>query len=352
MFAAVFCILIFVGFFAKDKMRLFGLTSVLFLSVLCYGVDDPDLQNYKRAYDSIAAGNDYTDLGVIWLGLCKFFSSCGFDYYMYKSVIVLVSGFFILQLINHYVKNPKYASFVWVCYLIFPAVMDLVQLRFFLASSIAIWSTQFLIDKAKYGKGKFIILMLLASAIHSSLYFYFSFLLFPFFEGKEKKFAYMVVICFVSFFFLKNHLLSVANALTNANRMDRYFENGRAIGLFGILAYISTIIAFNFIANRMKRTVSATEANYYDFLQKAALVSSILLPLSLFDTNFFRIQRPMWLMLYIGAAMLLDRGVRTIYVGSKKRINCKQSIVFFAVMGFVFYVSIFNFNVIECYFIR
>ena len=169
MFAAVFCILIFVGFFAKDKMRLFGLTSVLFLSVLCYGVDDPDLQNYKRAYDSIAAGNDYTDLGVIWLGLCKFFASCGFDYYMYKSVIVLVSGFFILQLINHYVKNPKYASFVWVCYLIFPAVMDLVQLRFFLASSIAIWSTQFLIDKAKYGKGKFIILMLLASAIHSSL---------------------------------------------------------------------------------------------------------------------------------------------------------------------------------------
>ncbi|MDY6331106.1 MAG: EpsG family protein [Fibrobacter sp.] len=352
MFAAVFCILIFVGFFAKDKMRLFGLTSVLFLSVLCYGVDDPDLQNYKRAYDSIAAGNDYTDLGVIWLGLCKFFSSCGFDYYMYKSVIVLVSGFFILQLINHYVKNPKYASFVWVCYLIFPAVMDLVQLRFFLASSIAIWSTQFLIDKAKYGKGKFIILMLLASMIHSSVFFYFSFLLFPFFEGKEKKFAYLVVVCFVLFFFLKSKLLSVANVLTNANRIERYFEGGGAVGSFGILAYTGTILAFYFLAKGMKKSAGAVEANYYSFFQKAVLVSSFLLPLTLFDTNFFRIQRPMWLMLYIGAAMLLDRGTRTIYVGSKKRINCKQSIAFFAVMGFVFYVSIFNFNVIECYFIR
>lgn len=352
MFAIAFFVLIFVGFFAKDKMRLFGLVSILFLSVLCYGVDDPDLINYKTAYDYIAAGNDYTDLGVIWFGLCKFFSSCGFDYYMYKSVIVLVSGFFILQLINHYVTNPKSASFVWVCYLIFPAVMDLVQLRFFLASSIAIWSTQFLIDKARYGKSKFIILMLFAGAIHSSVYFYFSFLLFPFFEGKEKKFVYMVVACFVFLFFLKSQLLSVANALINARRIDRYFENGRAIGSFGILAYIGTIIAFNFIAKRMKRTVGSTETNYYDFLQKAALVSSILLPLALFDTNFFRIQRPMWLMLYIGAAMLLDRGKQAICVGTKKTINCKQSVVFLAIMGFVFFVSIFNYHVIESYFIR
>ncbi len=352
MFAAAFCALIFVGFFAKNKMRLFGLTSVLFLSVLCYGVNDPDLKNYKTAYDYIAAGNDYIDLGVIWFGICKFFSLCGFDYYMCKSAVVLISGLFILQLVNHYVKSPKYASFVWICYLIFPAVMDLVQLRFFLASSIALWSTQFLIDKAKYGKSKFIILMLLASAVHSSVFFYFSFLLFPFFEGKEKKFASLVMVCFVLFFILKNQLHSIANVLTNANRMERYFEGGGAIGSFGILAYTGTILAFYFLAKGMKKSAGVVDANYYSFLQKAVLVSSILLPLTLFDTNFFRIQRPMWLMLYIGAAMLLDRGVRTISVECQKRINCKQSIAILAVMGFIFYVSIFNFNVIECYFIR
>lgn len=352
MFAAIFCILIFVGFFAKNKTRLFGLVSILFLSVLCYGVNDPDLKNYKAAYDYIAAGNDYADLGVIWFGICKFFSLCGFDYFICKSAIVLVAGSFILQLVNHYVKNPKYAAFVWICYLIFPAVMDLVQLRFFLASSIAIWSTQFIIDKVKYGKSKFIILMLLASAIHTSVFFYFSFLLFPFFEGNEKKFTFGVVACFVLFFVLRNQLLSVAQVLTNANRLDRYFDSGRAIGVFGIMAYTCTILIFNCLAIWMKKCASETEPNYYAFLQNAMLVSSILLPLTLFDTNFFRIQRPMWLMLYIGAAMSLERGACLISISYREYIDCRYIIFYLALMGFIFFVGAFNFNVIECYFIR
>ena len=99
MFAIAFCILITLGFFATDKMRLFGLTSILFLSVLCYGVNDSDLKNYKTAYDYIAMGNYYTDLGVIWFGICRLFSLCGFDYYICKSVVVLISVAFILQLI-------------------------------------------------------------------------------------------------------------------------------------------------------------------------------------------------------------------------------------------------------------
>lgn len=352
MYIGLLLIIILIGLFARDKARLFGYLAIVFLIVLSYGVNDPDFANYERAYNHIASGNYYVDLGAGWYWICKFFIWLGFDYYMSKVAIIFISGIFLNSFIGHYVKVPKNISFVWICYFIFPCLMDFVQTRFFLASSIAVWATRFLIDNKKMGRVAYIIALIIAYRIHSSVFFFFLFLLFPLLKGREKMIPYIIAGFVVAILVLKGPLLNLASALTNVNRMTRYFEGTGRIGTFGILAYTATIFAFTFVVNSLRRSIKNTRSNYWDFLYNAVLFSWILLPLTLLDTNFFRIQRPLWLMLYVGAAILLDSGDARLRIGKRTLTNCRQVIFALALFGFIFYISIFNFNVIEAYYIR
>ena len=138
-----------------------------------------------------------------------------------------------------------------------------------------------------------------------------------------------------------------------------------SIGIFGVIAYVATLVLFWEVAryyfvksnhrykSKNNLPVLKDENDYVTdlieiFYQMTVLIWMVM-PLTLFDTNFFRLQRPMWLMLYIVGTSMMENGYKNIRLGNLPSINMKYFSFCVSIMGFVFYICVFSFNVVNAF---
>lgn len=130
-----------------------------------------DVENYTVVFNLVnTAGMSYAslpDITPIWYVLCRFFGVLGLNYRgMIVGTIFLSTGI-MHKALNSMEINMRENVF-WGFFMLFPAVVQVVQMKFFLGTSIVFYSYHYLIESTKKGNVKFIIGVLVASLVHPS----------------------------------------------------------------------------------------------------------------------------------------------------------------------------------------
>lgn len=346
----IYILLILNGVFFKNKIKIYDIFIILFLCLITFFSNDvADFENYEKAYTYISNGNIYNDLGIGWYYLCKFGSFFNLTYIEFKIIIIFFSCILIRKTVNYFIDDYRYSTLIWSLYLIYPSILDCVQVRYFLAEAIVIFSIRYLILSNIKNNIKYICLILIAFTIHSSSIFYIILLFIQLFGKKQKLLNYFIYINIFIIILMKQYIIRFASLFINVNRIERYFYSDNAVGIYGIFAYMTTIIFFIIISNSLEKISKKIITNikfkqYLTIFKNSNKLMSIVLPLTLFDTNFFRIQRPMWLLLYIAGVILIKNNIFVI-----KNLKIRLILFLTAILGNVFYISYFTFDIIKSF---
>lgn len=347
-----FVLLILIGMFIK-KAKWFEIIVILFLGAITYfGNNVADFENYQQAYNYILAGNSYLDLGIGWFWLCKIGSILGLSYLEFKTILIVISTLIINKTIKYFARDDKYTTFFWAVYLIFPALLDCIQIRFFVAETIVLYSLRFLISDKKRDIFKYIIFVLIASTIHSSMLIYLIFLIYKVLGKYENKYIIIISIVMLMFFAFKEQVIKICSIFINAERIQRYFYSTDILGIKGLISYIFTILIFYYLTNIMikkirdDKNVEEKDLIFFRFIAKLNILISIVLVFSIFDPNFFRLQRIMWILMYICVLILLNNNIRYInFLGI--RMPVKLLFTLLALIGNMIFITLTTPTVIQ-----
>ena len=139
-------ILLFINFIAsilKGRGKIFSCMLLFFMWVLFWGnFDNADYLNYKNLYDYVSySGTGYSTSQIGLVLIMKLASRIGFEYHHFLMLLSLVGIYLISHTVNRYTDKPQ---FVFLLYCVYPFLLDIVQVKHFLAMSIIVYSFKYL----------------------------------------------------------------------------------------------------------------------------------------------------------------------------------------------------------------
>lgn len=141
--------------------------------VAVFNYSNADYESYRLIYDfyipSGAGLSVISDIG--YYVLCVIGKHIGLTFQTFRAIFITVALFFFVKGFSYFAKNKKN---IYILYLFFPFLMEVVQYRFFMAVAIMLYALRYL--KEGHYK-KFIILVILAASSHLLALIYLLFLL-------------------------------------------------------------------------------------------------------------------------------------------------------------------------------
>lgn len=345
---SVFILLVLLGLIFN--IRYWYIPTIVFLVYLTYHATlIPDYANYNAMFNFIANGNRDLNGGWGWYWVCYYASKFGLTYSGLRAIIMLVGCLAILFTFRYFKINNKY-SFIWSLFLLYPALLEIVQIRFFLAETIVFLAFIFLSKNDVKSKIVSVILILAASQVHSSMYLFLIFAVFTYFYTAIAKHANIVIfLILVIAFVMRSLIAKVITVFVNDQRLDRYVTNGQSLGPFGIISTVTTVLVFYILMKEILNRASIEKFGARNFaliklVYILSILSFILIPLSTFDPNYFRLQRLMWLPMFNVVAILISNN-EPIYI-MNQGFSPKLIITCLTVVANIAFICAFNFNIL------
>lgn len=340
----IYIFLIFISVFLFKNNKNIKYWVCIFMLLLSFmATDAPDYLNYENVYNHIAAGYFYTDTGTGWYYLCLIFSKIGMSFRVFKTLIIFLSFIFLSISLKKNVKSDNRNNF-WMLYLIFPLLLDCIQFRFLLAVSILLFSYQF------WNSYKFkdillsILFILIASSIHSTCYFFLLIYLLLSLIPKNVKFSNVFVIYFsiilsIVIFINKSFIIHFLELFVNQERVERYLLSGTSAGLLNIfINFILMLISYK-VVSYIAHKKPSDEIN---FVKKMNVLSFLLLPLMIYDTNFIRLFRVIWI---LDIFVYLNNNQDNKYIHLFRfKINYTNFMIFLSVVMSMLYLILISFD--------
>ena len=287
----------------KVKLRkIYWISAWLILAFISISTKTyTDVDIYTNIFDWTNAEHvNYDTFG--WSLLCRLFYCLGLSYRGMSPAILLISIFIISRACRRInIAEDKLISLM----LIFPGIMNVIQLKFFLALSIIIYSITFLQQNEKKSIVKYVVGILLATSIHSASVFCLVYLLVILFErvDVQKSILYTTVGIIMVLFSLRM-VPTLAAKFLNAQVVLRYFTGAVEVSSINWIIEISLawiimvgIICILISTGTIKIRNQDESTKNIQQNKEALLVSrsftiiclnGLILPLLIFDQNFHR----------------------------------------------------------------
>lgn len=275
---------------------------VLFLLSWCifaFNLDNADYRNYEAAYMMIGAGgvDSYFEIG--FSGMVHIANLLGMSYQTFMIAIATISHLMLYVCIRDMLEYKKSIGFVWLSYILYPFLFDVVQYRFLLGFLICFWGLRFLCSDNK-NLVKYIITVFVASLFHGSTIVYLVFLLMILPERKLKKvvlvsFVIMVVVC---------TQMKYLVMLLELIGLTRYVRYDMSVTFSTFIQYFALWLFFFILIGKKYR---------WDFQNKylrLTFIVALLVPLSFLGGTAARMFRNALLISYCGT---LDRRKRSLW---------------------------------------
>ena len=174
--------MLILGWINQKNKYLAYTIMIIFFILVCFSYDSYDYVNYNRMYDIVASGNTagYEPLFEL---LMKGASILELNYDQFRMVCTAIEIALINSTIKRYCGNN---AFVWSMFLVFPGWLLTILCRFTLGFSVIIFGVRYLIENSSKGKNhknlfkvnhakqynaiKYIVCVVIAALIHSSLW--------------------------------------------------------------------------------------------------------------------------------------------------------------------------------------
>ncbi len=284
----------------KSKIILFITTGWLWI---LYGWSNStaDFSIYQNRYYLYESRSSYTE--VLYTLLVKISNNIGLDFRFFLILSSLIAITLIAKTAYDLAENY---NLVLGLYIIFPFVMDVTAIRYFLASSVIIWGFHYLVnnkDEQIKNSFKWCICVIIASGIHIACIF-FSILVLAKFMSTKKIISIVVISIIVMSIVLNSTVLFKLVSLFSADKAAIVFASQvnttrvRLNYLRVILILLEFIVAnvlitkrqnqFLFIDNN-KLKLKYGNKDISSLLIKCNILSLLVLPLITYVVDFYRI---------------------------------------------------------------
>lgn len=291
----IFPYLLIVGYilFGKNREKftwILAAATISFLSItsLTYA----DLDNYAPLYDFI---NNFDisfsikSTGIGWIIINKFFYYIGLNYRGLVLALVIIN-YYLMHLSAK--KLGVNENIYFGLYLIFPGLIQLVQVKFFTATCIVTYGYSLLITSKKFPKLKYIMTILIATSIHSSSVMYIILLIPYILKINAKHYIFFVCVISVIIKIFLSSITSIVNLYLSPRLADRYINNSisptsekwfLAILFCWFVIYITSlyILKYNKLYNDKRYSV-------LDLYYQSICILLLTLVFLLLDKNFHR----------------------------------------------------------------
>ena len=213
--------LIALGLVIKNSRIFDGVVIVFLCFIVATSTTQADYLNYKSAYDFLGASHVFVQLEPGWQLLCLIGHYAGLSYEAFVAAIIFLA---LLLLVKCMVDFGCNRSLFWSLFLIFPALIFLVQFRQFISLPIVLFALRFLARREPGDSIRFCAFILVASLIHSINIVYLLFLMPLVLKKSKLLLGVMVVFGLVTLAAAPNLVQEVARYLFSDVKVDYYFS--------------------------------------------------------------------------------------------------------------------------------
>lgn len=317
----------------------------MFLFILGSGnYNNADYINYYTRYENL----NNTGLEAGWGVLIKVFSSLGFNFLVFKAVLILILLIIVYKSAKLY-HADVYS--VFLSYLFFPFIWDIIQLRNTVVIMLLMVAFTYLLQSGWKNALKYLILIGIASLFHQVALWYILFLPAKFVKNR-KPLAYLCILCTaIGCLFVYTGIIDeAATIMIDRERILDYLSSKAGLGVIvGWMRIILPVFVFLLFYRRYKnlkdnrkilikkrivdrakiidKYVSVDYSEFADLLYKINFINLMVCVLNCYNAMFFRIVRNMLLLNIIFI-------VHVIGIDVKFKKNTLLNIIF-AVISFI-----------------
>lgn len=308
MLMVFFCLVI--GSILIKKPNFFPPLIIMFLVIINYNAPNvADFMSYNNIYNSITDKELY-QTGYGWYLLNNLGRKFGLDYNHYKMWTIIIAGCCIWMVSRILVGKGE--NSIAGLYLLYPALLDTVQLRFYTAMTIVLIGILFLVKQKPWSPTIFIAFVLMAYTVHSSTIFYAIFAFYPMIDKISDKMLYVIVGISILLIVFKNKLLSIVYYVANVRQLQ-YLDSAYGVtsgSSYMLVIAIMSIVVMYFINNRIFVLINSNtlfsdkDKKTVSTIRGISLMMFLLIPLVILSGEFFRVFRIIFILSYISMAIL------------------------------------------------
>ena len=274
----------------KNEIFLFVCILLFMWILMAYNTSSADIGYYSNMFNRIKAGVTYHAVEGGFYFLCKLAVLLGMEYSCFLKLYSAVALLLIASTVIKYAKKPWLVLIVYFCY---PFILDIAQIRHFMAVAIFTYAIRYLEKFSRKNMVFYCILILIATTQHVLA---FGFLIFLLAYISDKKKIIKISILFMLAMFVGQRLLFstwIYRSIIGLRDADIDYSAGISIGMFlQYSLFYAILLGLCLYLDKIKKIEN-------DISFKIAMLSSIFIPLLLIDFQFTRFFRGSILMVYI-----------------------------------------------------
>jgi hypothetical protein len=283
-----------------NKKKVIFLLFTLFLWLLASNnYDIADKINYYYHYLESSSMNGLLRNEIGQQFTYKISNYLGLSFSTYLSIYYFIGLLLISRVIMKYTNNPGY---VIVLYFFYPFIIDVAQIRNFMAMAIMLNAIPLLSSNKKIDSIKYVFLLLLATSFHQAAIFCVLFLLIKMFDMK-KLIKIVILLTLIGSLFnvvLVKFLIDTMPFLEQ--KMYRYTHS--SVSLYtqiGLLIYLSFGLLLVYIARKRLEKIEFKKitSSLIDVIFLINVMMFLLYPFLLYAFEFIRIYRNILILNYI-----------------------------------------------------
>lgn len=307
----------------KGREKIFSFMLLVFMWVLFWAnYNNADYLNYKNLYDYVnytGVGYSTSQFGFVFI--MKFASRLGLEYHHFLMIFSLIGLYLISDTVKRYTDKPQ---LVYLVYFIYPFLLDIVQVKHFLAMSIIVYCFRYLEYEGNLNNIKYLLGILMAVSIHTI-----SIIFIPILFIKNIKISKMYILIIMVLAIgiplaYTNFFQIYAYRFLDIQRIEAYFLNRARYG-FLIQFFIQGVIFLLVYYSKVILEKRKESNKFVELVYRTNLYLIILFPLYIINGTFERGFRIIMILNYIVFSKL--------YSTSKKN---NKGVVLFIIMIFVF----------------
>ena len=265
------------------------ITNVLFLwmwFIIGFNTDNADYTlGYCVPYYDLS--QNYFEIGYRYLNILG--RACGLTFFQFRLILMTVMLFLLCDSIKKYAHFPV---FITILYMVYPFLLQSVQIRNALSASIVIYALRYL-DEGKPSY-KYVILVFLAASIHkiSLIYLFLVLVRRKDLSSIFKISGLLFTLLYIVIVFFKDKILSFLYLLLEDERIYFYANlNEQHILVKSMLPYmiVGILFFYLFIIKKQKNDKLKNITPLDKTLLKVSVALLGFLPLFLIDGNYYRI---------------------------------------------------------------
>lgn len=211
------------------------------------------------------------------------------DFFWFRAIYLTIAYLLILKTILHFSSSPQLVS---ILYFLFPFLLDIVQLRNFMASAIVMYSLHFLERKDRKGTLYFLICIILASTQHKTAMCYVILIGVKYWNCQRIKKISIYGTLGISTFILVLYMIFPQITILLSDIFEKRFVWEKYNMTKGIVWTLAGVVLELYI-------IYAIPKHKNDILYKVSMLSCIFLPLILLKFDMYRIYRNLVLTNYL-----------------------------------------------------